>query len=88
MYHTDLGRKSGKSNGHKLEEIYWENYDVIVIDESHNFRIDRLYKDKETRYQFLLNKVMKPGVKTKVLMLSATPVNNKFKDLQNQLALA
>ncbi|MDU5262300.1 MAG: SNF2-related protein, partial [Clostridium celatum] len=88
LYHTDLGRKSGKSNGHKLEEIYWENYDVIVIDESHNFRIDRLYKDKETRYQFLLNKVMKPGVKTKVLMLSATPVNNKFKDLQNQLALA
>lgn len=88
LYHTDLGRKSGKSNGHKLEEIYWENYDVIVIDESHNFRNDRPYKDKETRYQFLLNKVMKPGVKTKVLMLSATPVNNKFKDLQNQLALA
>ena len=78
----------GKSNGQKLEEIYWENYDLIVIDESHNFRNNNPYKDKETRYQFLMNKVIKPGVKTKVLMLSATPVNNKFKDLQNQLALA
>lgn len=87
-YHTDMGRKSGMSNGDKIEEIYWENYDLIVIDESHNFRNNNQYKDKETRYQYLLNKVMKPGVKTKVLMLSATPVNNKFKDLQNQLALA
>lgn len=87
FYHTDLGRKSGKSNGQALEEIYWENYDLIVIDESHNFRNNNHYKDKETRYQFLMDKVMKPGVKTKVLMLSATPVNNKFKDLQNQLAL-
>ena len=88
LYHTDLGRKSGMSNGQKLEEIYWENYDLIVIDESHNFRNNNPYKDKETRYQFLMNKVIKQGVKTKVLMLSATPVNNKFKDLQNQLALA
>jgi hypothetical protein len=87
-YHTDMGRKSGMSNGDKIEEIYWENYDLIVIDESHNFRNNRQFKEKETRYQYLLNKVMKPGVKTKVLMLSATPVNNKFKDLQNQLALA
>lgn len=88
LYHTDLGRKSGKSNGQKLEEIYWENYDLVVIDESHNFRNNNPYKDKETRYKFLMEKVMKKGVKTKVLMLSATPVNNKFKDLQNQLALA
>lgn len=87
-YHTDLGRKSGLSNGSKIEEIYWENYDLIVIDESHNFRNNNQYKEKETRYQYLLNRIIKPGVKTKVLMLSATPVNNKFKDLQNQLALA
>lgn len=88
LYHTDLGRKNGLSNGINLANVYWENYDLIVIDESHNFRNDNSYKDKETRYQFLKNKVMKPGVKTKVLMLSATPVNNKFKDLKNQLALA
>lgn len=88
LYHTDLGRKSGISNGQRLEDVYWENYDLIVIDESHNFRNNYTYKDRETRYQYLLNKVMKPGVKTKVLMLSATPVNNKFKDLQNQLSLA
>lgn len=88
LHHTDLGRKSGKSNGLNLNEVYWENYDLIVIDESHNFRNNAAFKDKETRYQFLMNKVIKPGVKTKVLMLSATPVNNKFKDLKNQLALA
>ncbi len=88
LNHTDLGRKSGMSNGKDLANVYWENYDLIVIDESHNFRNDYAIKGKETRYQFLMNKVMKPGVKTKVLMLSATPVNNKFKDLKNQLALA
>lgn len=88
LYHTDLGRKVGKSNGIDLANIYWENYDLIVIDESHNFRNDYSYKGKETRYQFLMNKVIKKGVKTKVLMLSATPVNNKFKDLKNQLAFA
>ena len=88
LYHTDIGRKIGESNGRKLSDVYWENYDLIVIDESHNFRNNNQYKDKETRYQYLLNKVIKPGVKTKVLMLSATPVNNRFKDLQNQLALA
>jgi hypothetical protein len=88
LYHTDLGRKAGKSNNMDLANIYWENYDLIVIDESHNFRNDYAFKGKETRYQFLMNKVIKKGVKTKVLMLSATPVNNKFKDLRNQLALA
>jgi SNF2 family DNA or RNA helicase len=88
LYHTDLGRKAGKSNNIDLANVYWENYDLIVIDESHNFRNDYAFKGKETRYQFLMNKVIKKGVKTKVLMLSATPVNNKFKDLKNQLALA
>ena len=88
LYHTDLGRKKGFSNGHNLSEFNWDNYDLVVIDESHNFRNASKYKDRETRYDFLLNKVMKSGVKTKVLMLSATPVNNRFTDLKNQLALA
>ena len=88
LYHTDLGRKKGYSNGHDLKNFNWENYDLIVIDESHNFRNANSYRDKETRYQFLLNKVLVPGVKTKVLMLSATPVNNRFSDLKNQLQLA
>ncbi len=88
LYHTDLGRKKGFSNGHNLTEFNWDNYDLVVIDESHNFRNASKYKDRETRYDFLLNKVMKSGVKTKVLMLSATPVNNRFTDLKNQLALA
>ena len=60
----------------------------MVIDESHNFRNDLAVNDRETRYQKLMNKVIKSGVKTKVLMLSATPVNNRFSDLRNQLALA
>jgi hypothetical protein len=88
LYHTDLGRTKGYSNGHHLSLFNWDNYDIVVIDESHNFRNASSYKDKETRYDFLLNKVMKSGVKTKVLMLSATPVNNRFVDLRNQIALA
>lgn len=88
LYHTDLGRKKGYSNGHDLSLFNWENYDLLVIDESHNFRNSSHYRDRETRYDFLMNHLIKPGVKTKVLMLSATPVNNRFTDLKNQLALA
>lgn len=88
LCHTDLSRTSGESFGTKLNQINWGNYDLVVIDESHNFRNDLAVNDRETRYQKLMNKVIKSGVKTKVLMLSATPVNNKFIDLRNQLALA
>ncbi len=88
LCHTDLSRNSGESFGTPLNRINWGNYDLVVIDESHNFRNNDVYKDKETRYQKLMNKVIKEGVKTKVLMLSATPVNNRFNDLRNQLALA
>ncbi|MCA3168480.1 MAG: DEAD/DEAH box helicase family protein [Burkholderiales bacterium] len=88
LCHTDLSRTSGESFGTPLNRINWGNYDLVVIDESHNFRNNDAYKDKETRYQKLMNKVIKEGVKTKVLMLSATPVNNRFNDLRNQLALA
>ncbi len=88
LYHTDLQRERGQSNGIDLSRINWGNYDLVVIDESHNFRNNDPRKDRETRYQKLMNQVMRAGVKTKVLMLSATPVNNKFTDLKNQLALA
>ena len=91
LYHTDLSRKSGYSNGIPLDRINWGNYDLIVIDESHNFRNGgQIYGDdeRENRYLRLLNQVIRKGVKTKVLMLSATPVNNRFTDLKNQLALA
>lgn len=88
LCHTDLQRTSGESFGIQLDRINWGNYDLVVIDESHNFRNNEAYKDKETRYQKLMNAVIKDGVKTKVLMLSATPVNNRFNDLRNQLALA
>jgi hypothetical protein len=88
LCHTDLSRTSGESFGSPLNRINWGNYDLVVIDESHNFRNNDAYKEKETRYQTLMRKVIKEGVKTKVLMLSATPVNNRFNDLRNQLALA
>jgi len=88
LYHTDLSRESGRSNDIPLDRLNWGNYDLLVIDESHNFRNNEAKKDKETRYQKLMRKVIKEGVKTKVLMLSATPVNNRFNDLKNQLALA
>ena len=92
LYHTDLNRTSGKSNGIDLNRLNWSNYDLVVIDESHNFRnggkISKDENEKENRYLRLLNQVIRKGVKTKVLMLSATPVNNRFNDLKNQLALA
>lgn len=92
LFHTDLSRTHGASNGLDLDRLNWENYDLVVIDESHNFRnggeVSGEYGEKENRYLRLLNKVIRPGVKTKVLMLSATPVNNRFNDLKNQLALA
>ena len=88
LCHTDLQRTTGESFGTPLNRINWGNYDLVVIDESHNFRNNDAYKDRETRYDKLMNSVIKDGVKTKVLMLSATPVNNRFSDLRNQLALA
>lgn len=92
LYHTDLNRTHGKSNGLDLDRLNWSNYDLVVIDESHNFRnggkLSGEDNEKENRYLKLLNKVIHKGVKTKVLMLSATPVNNRFNDLKNQLALA
>lgn len=93
LYHTDLSRDRGMSEtGIPLDRINWGAYDLVVIDESHNFRngADSASKndDRENRYQRLLSRVIKGGVKTKILMLSATPVNNRFRDLRNQLALA
>jgi superfamily II DNA or RNA helicase len=88
LSHTDLSRTSGEAFGIPLNRVNWGNYDLVLIDESHNFRNNDIFKDRETRYQKLMNKVIRSGVKTKVLMLSATPVNNRFNDLRNQLALA
>lgn len=92
LYHTDLSRTSGYSNGLPLDRINWANYDLVVIDESHNFRNggqSEVDDDQSmNRYQKLMNKVIRSGVRTKVLMLSATPVNNRFNDLKNQLELA
>lgn len=88
LYHTDLSREKGSSGDIDLSRVNWGNYDLVVIDESHNFRNNDPRKDKVTRYQKLLQNVMQAGVRTKVLMLSATPVNNKFTDLKNQIALA
>ncbi len=95
LYHTDLGRITGKSdaNGIDLENFNWSAYDLVVIDESHNFRGNPMEKIKDdgttrmNRAKWLMEKIIKSGVKTKVLMLSATPVNNNLKDLRNQISL-
>ncbi|MGN1045260.1 MAG: helicase-related protein, partial [Candidatus Methanomethylophilaceae archaeon] len=91
LYHTDLSRNRGRSNGMELSQIMWENYDLVVIDESHNFRngVDTHSEGtRKNRYKKLLEDVVEKGVETKVLMLSATPVNNRFGDLYNQLKVA
>ena len=95
LYHTDLSRNGGVSNGIDLYRLNWENYGLVVIDESHNFRnggntfdYDEDDNRRENRYTRLMNRIIRKGITTKVLMLSATPVNNRFSDLKNQIALA
>lgn len=90
LFHTDLSRNGGFSNGLDLDRLNWGNYDLVVIDESHNFRngSGTHSNQVENRYNRLMDRIIRAGVKTKVLMLSATPVNNRFNDLKNQLALA
>ena len=83
LYHTDLSRDKGTSNGIDLALNKWGNYDLVVIDESHNFRNGGSSESdqaegRENRYSRLMNRIIKSGVPTKVLMLSATPVNNRF----------
>jgi hypothetical protein len=86
LNHTDLSRDAGNSGDIDLTNVNWGNYDLVVIDESHNFRNKASNKGKETRYDRLMRKIIKEGVKTRVLMLSATPVNNRLADLKNQIA--
>jgi SNF2 family DNA or RNA helicase len=93
LYHTDLSRERGFSGSIDLAKLNWSNYDLVVIDESHNFRNGGDYSGRgdtkrENRYLQLLNKVIRKGIKTKVLMVSATPVNNGFSDLRHQIELA
>ena len=89
LNHTDLSRESGLSGDIDLAHVNWGNYDLVVIDESHNFRNKRTPRQGgETRYDRLMRRIVKEGVKTRVLMLSATPVNNRMADLRNQIAFA
>lgn len=91
LNHTDLSRETGMTGDINLATLNWSNYDLVVIDESHNFRnnIKSRYEDgniiKKSRYEKLMNDIIKSGIKTKVLLLSATPVNNSLKDLRNQI---
>jgi hypothetical protein len=86
LNHTDLSRDGGTSGDIDLAHVNWGNYDLVVIDESHNFRNKAPHNSRETRYDRLMQRIIKAGVKTRVLMLSATPVNNRLADLKNQIA--
>jgi len=86
LNHTDLSRDGGMSGDIDLSHVNWGNYDLVVIDESHNFRNKATHKDRDTRYDYLMKRIIKSGVKTKVFMLSATPVNSRLADLKNQIA--
>ncbi|MFH0103085.1 SNF2-related protein, partial [Pseudomonas aeruginosa] len=88
LNHTDLSRDGGTSGDIDLSHVNWGNYDLVVIDESHNFRNKATHKGKESRYDRLMRRIIREGVKTRVLMLSATPVNNRLADLRNQIAFA
>lgn len=89
LNHTDLSRDGGMSGDIDLAHVNWGNYDLVVIDESHNFRNKKTPRaGGETRYDRLMRQIVQQGVKTRVLMLSATPVNNRLADLRNQIAFA
>ncbi|TXH26952.1 MAG: ATP-dependent helicase [Elusimicrobia bacterium] len=92
LSHTDLSREAGKVDGVDLSSLNWGNFDLVVIDESHNFRNNTKGKRdddgsiiRKSRYERLMEDIIQSGVKTKVLLLSATPVNNDLKDLRNQI---
>lgn len=92
LCHTDLSRDGGKSGDIDLSTLNWGNYDLVVIDESHHFRNNTKGRRDEdgnlvrmSRYERLMEEIITKGVKTKILLLSATPVNNNLKDLRNQL---
>jgi len=94
LAHTDLSRYEGKSGDIDLAEFNWGAFELIVIDESHNFRnegqdryADDGTLDRRSRYNRLLEEALKRGATTKVLMLSATPVNTSLRDLRNQIYL-
>ncbi len=93
LHHTDLSRSSGEVNGVHLDTLNWGAYDLVVIDESHNFRNNKTATqrpgdtdERRSRYQRLMEDIVSAGVKTKVLLLSATPVNNQLADLRNQIS--
>jgi SNF2 family DNA or RNA helicase len=93
LHHTDLSRESGTVNGLLLDSLNWGAYDLVVIDESHNFRNNKQAVqrpgdtvERRSRYQRLMEDIISAGVKTKVLLLSATPVNNQLADLRNQIS--
>lgn len=88
LNHTDLSRDGGLSGDIDLEHINWGNYGLVVIDESHNFRNRPTGRDGDSRYDKLMRNIIKAGIRTRVLMLSATPVNNRLNDLKNQIAFA
>jgi len=93
LSHTDLSREGGMTGDLDLANLNWGNYGLIVIDEAHNFRNNAVGKEKDdgsrrrTRYERLMEDVIQSGVKTKVLLLSATPVNNQIADIRNQISL-
>lgn len=88
LNHTDLSRNSGKSGEINLDSFSWSDFDLVVIDESHNFRNNNGSSNgNKSRYQRLMDDVIKSGRETKILMLSATPINNRMNDLKNQISL-
>ena len=92
LHHTDLSREKGEVNGIQLQTLNWGAYDLVVIDESHNFRNNARAKQedgeprKRSRYERLMEDIITTGSNTKVLLLSATPVNNELSDLRNQVS--
>jgi len=82
-FHTDMSNSRLESYNDRADKFFRDDKPkLIVIDESHNLR-----NDKANRYKFLVEQILKNNQDVKVLLISATPINNSLNDARNQFKL-
>jgi len=82
-FHTDMNNSRLESYNDRADKFFRDDKPkLIVIDESHNLR-----NHKANRYKFLVEQILQKNQDVKVLLISATPINNSLNDVRNQFKL-
>ena len=82
-FHTDMNNSRLESYNDRADKFFRDDKPkLIVIDESHNLR-----NHKANRYKFLVEQILQKNQDIKVLLISATPINNSLNDARNQFKL-